>query len=290
MLCFGMPKKFDLIGTTIGRLTVVERIGSKRHNGRSNIVWRCLCTCGFETFLTTNTIRNGSTRSCGCLMRETSSRIGRLHPPPPTSLDLTGQTFGLLTAISPTKKRRRHCVVWQCLCACGNHREVATTDLSTGDVRSCGCLRGKAFITHGLTCQGKRTKEYIVWAGMLQRCNNPKNAAFDRYGGRGIAVYDRWHSFEKFLADMGPRPEGASIDRIDNDGDYEPNNCRWATEREQQRNRSNNRMLTWRGTTMCAADWSDQTGIPARRIISRLSRGWSIDRTLSTRIKRQSIL
>jgi len=276
-----MPKKLNLVGLRVGRITVVERIGSVRHNGRSNVTWQCICDCGMAVILTSNTLRHGGTRSCGCLKRENAAHLAKMHPLQSTARDLTGQKFGLLTAQSPTKERRRKSVVWDCLCSCGNRHLVAATGLLTGDTKSCGCTKGVASITHGATRHGEWTREYTVWAAMLQRCSNPNNTAFDRYGGRGITVCDRWKSFENFFSDMGPRPANMSIDRIDNNKGYEPNNCRWATETEQQRNKTSSRLLTWDGQTLCVSEWAELLGVPSRRIISRLARGWDVERALT---------
>lgn len=122
----------------------------------------------------------------------------------------------------------------------------------------------------------RRTPEYAAWADMVQRCTNPKNRGWARYGGRGIEVCDRWReNFEAFAADMGPRPDGHSLDRIDNDGPYSPENCRWSTEKRQQRNKRNNRGLTIGGETMCIAAWAERAGLPRYLVASRLRSGWA---------------
>ena len=121
------------------------------------------------------------------------------------------------------------------------------------------------------------------WRGMLARCYSRTHHAYARYGGRGIAVCERWRaSFEAFLEDMGPRPsKRQSIDRIDNDGDYEPGNCRWATPRQQARNRRNNREITWRGETRTVAGWAEVLGLSKHALRHRLEAGWSIERVLT---------
>lgn len=134
---------------------------------------------------------------------------------------------------------------------------------------------------HGLT----RTPEYRAWASMKQRCTNPRVRSWSNYGGRGITVCERWsNSFEFFLEDMGPRPTPAhSLDRIDNDGHYEPGNCRWATASEQRRNDRNNRPITFAGETLPLIQWAQRTGITARTIGDRLDRGWPVERALTQR-------
>lgn len=118
---------------------------------------------------------------------------------------------------------------------------------------------------------------YDTWAEMLQRCGNPKKQNYARYGGRGITVCERWRSFEAFEADMSPRPLGGTLDRVDNDGDYSPENCRWATMREQSRNKRTNRVLTLDGRSQTVADWAEEVGIPSSIIRQRIDRsGWSV--------------
>lgn len=152
--------------------------------------------------------------------------------------DLTGQTFGRWTALSRATNADDGSIRWNCRCSCGTERVVVGHVLRRGESCGCGCLRGNAG-THGMT----HTPEYRCWIAMKQRCTNPKNRAWNGYGGRGIRVCIRWKQFEHFLEDMGRRPTVIhSLDRIDVNGNYEPANCRWATPSEQQRNK---RPLRW---------------------------------------------
>lgn len=163
-------------------------------------------------------------------------------------LELAGQRFGRLTCLRPDGRRSRY-VLWFCRCDCGTSLLATANHLRSGSTRSCGCLRREVARTaalarkgvglaHGQACRGQETPEYRIWRSMLNRCANPKVHNYQRYGARGIRVCARWKKFENFLADMGRKPSpNLSLDRINNDGNYEPGNCRWATASQQALNR-----------------------------------------------------
>lgn len=155
-------------------------------------------------------------------------------------LDLHGVRFGRLVGVQLSHRDKSRKVHWLCQCDCGGTTVARTNDLRRGAIRSCGCMQKEFHAqTHGYAKRGQRVAEYNVWLLMRDRCRNPKNKRFDRYGGRGISVCGRWNDFAAFYADMGARPTPQhSIDRIDNDGNYEPRNCRWATSSQQRLNQS----------------------------------------------------
>ena len=204
-----------------------------------------------------------------------------------TGHDLSGRRFGRLRAVSiavPTGKRRQ----WECVCDCGNLTNVDVSKLLNGHTQSCGCLQRErtaaAKTTHGL--RRKYPSEYGVWLSMRNRCALESVKCFDRYGGRGITVCERWHDFANFLNDMGPRPGPEySVDRVDNDAGYGPENCKWATRYEQGRNKRNNRLITLDGITKTLSDWCRDLSLSRKTITSRLSRGWDGALALTTPIR-----
>ena len=164
---------------------------------------------------------------------------------------------------------------WRCKCDCGNEKDVESSHLRSGKIQSCRCLQkeraAEAKRTHGMS----QTRENANWFKMISRCHNPTDARYPLYGGRGIEVCSRWReSFVAFFADMGPRPSPKhSIDRVDNDRGYAPENCRWATHKEQCRNRRTCVMVTLDGVTRSATDWAELNGLPPSAVTKRLAKG-----------------
>jgi hypothetical protein len=202
-------------------------------------------------------------------------------------LDLTNRRFGRLFVIDiyrPTKNGQRR---WVCVCDCNNVAATTTARLLNGDCRSCGCLRMGLPKSHGHTVNGMISKTYKSWALMLARCYNKKNNRYYRYGGRGITVCDRWKdSFENFLADMGNRPKDCSLDRIRNDVGYCKENCRWATKLEQARNKTNARMIAYRGEIRALWDWAQTLNLNYDMLHARLMRGWRPERMFEQPLRR----
>lgn len=192
-------------------------------------------------------------------------------------IDLTGQKFGRLTALDFVGKRGSQSV-WLCRCDCGKELMVAGQSLRRGVSTSCGCRRvevsRQTFKTHGMA----KSRLNVVWSGMKARCYNPNHEMFHRYGGRGIQVCERWHLFENFYADMAPSyRDGLSIDRIDNDGNYEAGNCRWATPSEQGLNKQHPKIQTPMGE-MTIREASELSGINLKTLRHRVWRGWPAER------------
>lgn len=205
-------------------------------------------------------------------------------------LDIAGVRFGKLVAIAHVGSRngRR---LWSCKCDCGGAITARAMSLQSGNTKSCGCLRAdlarERFTKHGAKADHKVRGEYLAWSLMRDRCNNPNNKSFNRYGGRGIRVCSRWEDFASFLLDMGPRPPGATIDRIDGSKGYEPENCRWATRKEQARNRDYCIRVDWNGKERFLWDLADEHGIPVHTVHQRLHRGWSIERAVTQKPRTQ---
>lgn len=165
-----------------------------------------------------------------------------------------------------------------CLCVCGNRKEVRGSHLTSGGITSCGCRRREQLLTHG--CYG--TLAHSSWASVIQRCTNPNNTSYPEYGGVGITVCGRWRVFENFLADMGERPLGTSIERRIGTGNYTPENCYWATPEQQGANLKSNYLITYDGRTQHIAAWARETGLKAGTLQWRIAQGQSAQKALTT--------
>lgn len=188
--------------------------------------------------------------------------------------NLTGQIFGRLTVIEFAYSLS-NTQLWKCLCECGEIRFIPTANLRSGHTRSCGCLKidGK----HG-SCAAP---EYHIWVGIRTRCLTASNKAYKHYGGRGIKICERWGEFNNFFADMGQRPSPKhSVERVDNNGDYCPENCVWAVQKAQARNKRTNRYITFNGETLCLKDWSLKLKIPHSTLSKRLAK-WSLEKAFT---------
>lgn len=196
----------------------------------------------------------------------------------PKKIDLTGHRFGKLIVIgeAPSKNGR---AMWRCVCDCGNEKVVGRQNLMDGMTKSCGCLRIKFPTLHGMA----KSRICVEWRSMKQRCYNQKAENYYLYGGRGITVCDEWKDFEKFYAwamDNGYTDE-LTLDRIDSNGNYCPENCRWATVKQQANNRRSNRWIEYNGERRTLQEWSEITGIERRTISRRIGIGWSAEDALT---------
>lgn len=245
-------RRVEMVGKKFNRLTVLREAG---HKG-NRLMYQCVCDCGTEVCVLGKGLRSGHTKSCGCLSAETR----------PKAVDLSGQKFGRLTAVEQVSSKP---VCWKCMCDCGREAVVQSAVLASGNTRSCGCLYAESRGANKLNRGYGHTKVYDVWFQMMSRCHKPENPGYPNYGGRGIEVCESWRQgVANFVADMGEPPEGMSLERVDNNGNYEPGNCVWATRHQQQRNQRTNVKVA--GVVM--ADWARALGVVQSAINSRVTR------------------
>lgn len=196
--------------------------------------------------------------------------------------DLTGKRFGKLTVVRFSHTQNKNSV-WLCSCDCGGFSKSLAPGLNGGRVLSCGCARREASRGRWLIHGNSTKAEHKAWRSMHDRCENPKHKSYYNYGGRGISVCERWNTFENFYADLGPRPTlKHSIDRIDNESGYSPQNCRWATRDEQANNKRTNCVFTLGGKSQTLTAWAKEVGVSISSIRGRMSRGWSLEQALTT--------
>lgn len=273
-LCTCQDEVHNLAGRRFGKVVAIKRVEDHiSPSGFHSVQWLCKCDCGKEFVTQASCLRNGSTTSCGC---------GR-------GRDITGERFGRLIAIKKTgsdnKRNGRGCK-WLFQCDCGKTVEYYLKDVTCGKCVSCGCREketqqeNKFKPTHGAS----DTPLYGVWCTIKRRCYNENSQRYYRYGARGIKMCDEWkNSFEAFQswATNNGYKKGLSIDRIDNDGDYCPENCRWANAYTQANNKSINVHLSMEQETHTIAEWSRITGIKSRTIQRRIENGWSVEDALT---------
>lgn len=275
----------DLTGQVFDRLTVIECVGTDKFH-RS--LWKCKCSCGKDCVAAGTVLRAGSKRSCGCIGKELFKK-NRVK----TRSYLIGERFGRLLVEREDRVEASQ-VFWVCQCDCGGRISVATHALKRGNTRSCGCLRSetlrtrKGNPTHGLSRDGngKKSRLYNIWTGMKTRCFNQSAREYPGYGGRGISLCSEWMDFGNFSswAKSNGYDESLTIERIDNDGNYEASNCTWIPRTSQSRNRRDTVLISFRGITMTLAEWSRKTGINNGTLHRRIRKqGWSIERALTTK-------
>lgn len=252
----------DLTNKRFNNLTVVKLDRIDKHGS----YWLCKCDCGNEAVVRSSHLKSGMVKSCGCLRTN----------------DLTGKKFDRLLVIKKLHRVGESCFYYLCRCDCDNEVEVRGDCLSGGGTRSCGCLNRESSTTHGMY----GTRFYTIWQQMRDRCGNSNRDDYNTYGGRGIIVCDRWKDyFENFRDDMYKSyldhcekygEKNTSIDRIDVNGNYEPSNCRWATNKEQNRNRRNNKIIKFNGRNITQVEASEIVGVTSGCIRQRLAKGLDI--------------
>jgi len=269
----------DLTGSRFTRLLVVAEAPSYRNptTGKKARKWHCVCDCGNRTTVLQARLIAGRTNSCGCLRSEAvKKRRVTLTP---------GALYGRLTVIEEATpkalKDNKRSNRWLCECECGARLVVRQSSLRSGDTRSCGCSRRWGRSKVGLS----NHPLYQTWSNAMQRCMNPRSHDYRYYGGRGIEVCDRWRaSPEAFIADIlneiGERPAGWQLDRIDNARGYEPGNVRWATPSMNCRNRRSNRVFEFRGEMLSLAGIAERVGLNYTTLHSRLRLGWDFDQAV----------
>lgn len=208
--------------------------------------------------------------------------------------DITGSKFGQLIVLGPIG-RKKGGIVWLCCCECGKEARISGELLRSGRTKSCGCLQksvaSKRLKTHGMS----HTKLFVVWGSIIKRCENQASRSFPDYGGRGIKICDEWRydflAFHNYVVQLPNYGEnGYTLDRIDNNGNYEPGNLRWSTQKEQCRNTRKNILLTHDGKTQCVAAWAEELGVSVNVLHHRLYAGWSTEETLSAPVRTHDVL
>lgn len=245
-----MSRAIDITGHKFGKLTAICAVGRNKHN---QVLWQCVCECGGASEYTAASLRQGVSVSCGCIR----------------SKDITGQRFGRLTAIRRNESDRKQ---WFFACDCGVEKSIDGANVRGGDTVSCGCWQSERMRAANLQHGASGTKLHVVWMGMVKRCH-PETGHRD-YGQRGIRVCERWQRFENFRDDMASSyRDGLTIERCDNEGNYEPPNCRWATAIEQANNRRSSHYIDTSFGRMTVANAVRAFGVNRPKLCYRLRRG-----------------
>lgn len=272
----------DYVGKTFGCLTVV---GKSRTTSKFSNTWDFRCICGRVISEPPARVLSGHKKRCGFCNASKRNLVPRFDVN-----SYIGKRSHMLTVVG-LSPRRENDRAWKllCKCDCGNETRITPHQFDAGKVMSCGCLRKSSkneFDGHS------KHPIYKIWSQMMRRCYNLKAKHYDRYGGRGISVCEDWHSFNNFAAwsdSVGGRPYGTSLDRIDNDGNYEPSNCRWADLKTQHRNTSANIVIEYNGEKKTLVEWSEATGISWPALNNRYHRGWSVERMLTEPVHKKAV-
>lgn len=261
-----MPMRcIDLLNQRFGKLLVVERAENNKYNKAQ---WRCKCDCGNSLVVESYKLRKGILDNCGCEKQHCNYK------------DLIGQRFGSLTVVEYVGgKDRKSYNSWLCKCDCGETMVVTASRLKYGTIKSCGCVTKHKKSMHGES----RTRLYSIWAGMRYRCSNEHSHIYQYYGGRGISVCTEWENDYKTFSDWAKAngyADNLSIERIDVNGDYCPENCRWASPKEQSNNMRANRVIEWNGEAHTLMEWSRILNISYPTLSSRLAK-WDVERAFT---------
>lgn len=201
---------------------------------------------------------------------------------------MVGSIFGQLTVLETVASNKHGQRMLLCKCSCGTQKVVAIQSLKNGDTKSCGCYRAEVSGARNKKHGARKTKAFSCWWNMKSRCERPSNVYYKDYGGRGIKICERWLEFSNFLADMGQPDGDMSLERIDNDGDYELSNCRWVSRKEQANNRRSNTFLELHGERLTIQQWSERLGFSRSTIPLRLKTGWSVERALTQPLRKRN--
>ncbi len=254
-------KPQNYLGQKFNRLTVIS--DTIRENNRSYFMVRC--ECGKEYKASVYHIKTGEMKSCGCLQKDRRNEFFKER--------YLGKRFTMLTVIKQMPSKNNFSM-WLCKCDCGNETIVSGNSLSKKNTQSCGCLSG---VQHRMT----NTPEYNSWQAMIERCRNKNTVRYDRYGGRGIIVCERWlESFLNFYEDMGSKPSPKhSVGRINNDGNYEPSNCEWQTQDIQMKSMSRNVFLMYNGEKLIQSDFARKFGV-RQHTVSKYIKNHSVEEAI----------
>ena len=274
----GGKKRQEVIGRRFDRLLVVSLESSVQQGCQIRRYCKCLCDCGNVITIREDHLLTGNTKSCGCY------KIDKAILMSPRK-DLIGMRFGRLLVVKEEGRTKEKSVLWGCLCDCGNYTIVISGSLQSGATTSCGCYGAEARRASRLKHGMSGTKMHYTYVGILHRCYNKNSNVYHNYGGRGISVCDEWVGPEgliNFVRDMGvPPSDKHQIDRINNDGPYSPENCRWVTSKENCRNTRRNINITFNGKNQCVAAWAEETGVNSNRIYDELKKGLTLEQILS---------
>ena len=268
-----MPKRIDLTGQQFGRLTVISFAGTDK-NGKA--LWNCQCECGNKTIVRLDRLRSGEAKSCGCAAK----------------FDLKGQQFGRLTVISFAGTDKNGKALWNCQCECGNKTTVRLDKLSNGETKSCGCIRREKTRKRATTHGNSKKRLYRIWCGILHRTGNENAIEYDRYGGRGIYICKEWkesfEEFEKWALENGYTGK-LTIDRMDNDKGYSPENCRWTDWKTQENNKSNVKKYEYKGELKTITELAEMADIRTDTLRERIKRGMDIQKAVETPVRGKNV-